>query len=72
MVEDPNGTGHMLRQGTSVGRLGGRVTSIQRDQVVVTEISHDPFGKVVQNRSQLKIEQAQDDSASAAPSLLNE
>jgi type IV pilus assembly protein PilP len=72
MVEDPNGLGHMLRQGTSVGKLGGRVTSIQRDQVVVTEIAHDPFGKVVQNLSKMKIEQPTEDPAQAAPSLLNE
>lgn len=71
MVEDPNGLGHMLRQGTSIGKTGGKVTSIQRDQVVVTEISHDPFGKVVENRSQMKIEQTPAD-LSAAPSLLNE
>ncbi len=72
MVEDPNGLGHMLRQGTSVGKQGGRVTSIQRDQVVVTEIAHDPFGKVVQNLSKMKIEQPAEDPTQAAPSLLNE
>ncbi len=71
MVEDPNDVGHMLHQGTAVGKLGGKVTSIQRDLVVVTEASHDPFGKLVQNHSQLKIEQAAPDQ-SAAPSLLNE
>ncbi len=72
MVEDPNGLGHMLRQGTPVGKAGGKVTSIQRDEVIVTEIAHDPFGKIVQNRSQMKIEQPQEDPANAAPSLLNE
>jgi type IV pilus assembly protein PilP len=72
MVEDPNGVGHMLRQGTAVGKLGGKVTSIQRDLVVVTETAHDPFGKLVQNHSQLKIEQAPPDQGSASPSLLNE
>jgi type IV pilus assembly protein PilP len=72
MVEDPNGVGHMVRQGTTVGKLGGKVTSIQRDLVVVTESSHDPFGKLVQNHTQLKIEQAQPDETAAAPSLLNE
>ncbi|MHB8420102.1 MAG: pilus assembly protein PilP [Myxococcales bacterium] len=73
MVEDPNGVGHMLRQGTAVGKLGGKVTSIQREVVVVTETSHDPFGKLVQNHSQLKIQQAGPDQAAvASPSLLNE
>jgi type IV pilus assembly protein PilP len=72
MVEDPNGLGHFLRQGTIVGKAGGKVTSIQRDEVVVTEISHDPFGKIVQNRSQMKIEQPAEDPNNAAPSLLNE
>lgn len=72
MVEDPNGLGHMLRQGTQVGKAGGKVTSIERDEVVVTEITHDPFGKIVQNRSQMKIERPAEDSKETAPSLLNE
>lgn len=71
MVEDPNGVGHLVRQGTAVGRLGGRVTMIQRDQVLITETSHDPFGKLIQNRASLKIQHSRDD-ASVAASLLNE
>jgi Tfp pilus assembly protein PilP len=55
-----------------VGKAGGKVTSIERDEVVVTEISHDPFGKIVQNRSQMKIERPAEDAKETAPSLLNE
>ncbi len=45
MVEDPDGVGHVVRQGTQVGRRNGKVTTIRRDEVVVAELAHDPFGK---------------------------
>ncbi len=73
MVEDPNGVGHVVRQGTAMGRLGGRVSVIERDRMVVTEKSHDPFGKVVQNRTTLQIEKSHDQvDANASASLLEE
>ncbi|MHB1845274.1 MAG: pilus assembly protein PilP [Deltaproteobacteria bacterium] len=73
MVEDPNGVGHLVRQGTAMGRLGGRVSVIQRDQMVVTEKTHDPFGKVVQSRTTLQIERSHDQvDPSASASLLEE
>ncbi len=72
MVEDPDGVGHMLRSGTSVGKLGGRVTSIQRDLIVVTETSHDPFGKIIENRTELHIEGGSRSQDENATSLLDE
>ena len=38
MVEDPTGIGHMVRRNTFMGKKGGRVTQIKRDEVTVTEI----------------------------------
>ncbi len=72
MVEDPDGVGHIVRPGTSVGRVGGRVSSIQRDAIVVTELSHDPFGKVTRNRTELRIQQAVPAADQNATSLLDE
>lgn len=71
MVEDPNGVGHVVRQGMVIGKQAGRVSTIQRDQLVVTETSHDPFGKLIRSRILLKIEQPREDAREAA-SLLNE
>lgn len=55
MVEDPDGVGHVVRQGTQVGKRSGKVTAIRRDEVLVVESSHDTFGKAVQNKTLLKI-----------------
>ncbi|MBM7114133.1 pilus assembly protein PilP [[Archangium] primigenium] len=37
MVEDPIGRGHVVRRNTRMGRQGGKVTQILRDEVTVTE-----------------------------------
>jgi type IV pilus assembly protein PilP len=55
MVEDPDGVGHVVRQGTQVGRRNGKVTTIRRDELVVAELGHDPFGKAISNKTILKI-----------------
>jgi type IV pilus assembly protein PilP len=71
MVEDPDGVGHMVRQGTQVGKNSGKVTTIRRDQVVIAESTHDPFGKLVESRVVLRIEHPQNEAENPA-SLLNE
>jgi type IV pilus assembly protein PilP len=71
MVEDPDGIGHMVRQGTQVGKNSGKVTAIRRDQVVIAETTHDPFGKLVESRIVLRIAQSQNEIANPV-SLLNE
>lgn len=42
MVEDPMGRGHIVRRNTRMGRSGGKVTQILRDEVVVTETITTP------------------------------
>jgi type IV pilus assembly protein PilP len=71
MVEDPDGIGHMVRQGTQVGKNSGKVTAIRRDQVVIAETTHDPFGKLVESRIVLRIAQNQNETVNPV-SLLNE
>ncbi len=71
MVEDPDGVGHVVRQGTQVGRRNGKVTTIRRDEVVVAELGHDPFGKAISNKTVLKIAHNPSEVPQAA-SLLDE
>jgi len=71
MVEDPDGIGHIVRQGTQVGKNSGKVTAIRRDQVVIAETTHDPFGKLVESRIVLRIAQNQNETVNPV-SLLNE
>ena len=71
MVEDPDGVGHVVRQGTEVGRRNGKVTTIRRDEVVVAELAHDPFGKAISNKTVLKIAHNPSEVPPAA-SLLDE
>ncbi len=45
MVEDPDRVGHMVHRNTRMGKGGGKVTSILRDCVVVTQYFQGPDGK---------------------------
>jgi type IV pilus assembly protein PilP len=56
MVEDPMGRGHIVRRNTRVGRAGGKVTQILRDEVVVTETITTPE-RVVYNPVKLGLKQ---------------
>ena len=56
MVEDPMGRGHIVRRNTRMGRQGGKVTQILRDEVVVTETITTPE-RVVYNPVKLGLKQ---------------
>ncbi len=71
MVEDPDGVGHLVRVNTEVGKRSGRVTAIRRDQLVITEVGHDSFGRAVANKLILKIEHPEQ-TAIPVTSLLDE
>jgi type IV pilus assembly protein PilP len=71
MVEDPDGVGHVVRQGTQVGKHNGKVTAIRRDELLVVETTHDTFGKTISNKTLLKIPRNPAD-ATQATSLLDE
>lgn len=45
MVIDPKGRGYIVRRNTRIGRQGGRVTQILREQITVTEVWMRPDGK---------------------------
>jgi type IV pilus assembly protein PilP len=55
MVEDPDGVGHVVRPGTQVGKHNGKVTNIGKADLLVVENSRDPFGKLIANKTILKI-----------------
>ncbi len=54
MVEDPLGRGHIVRRNTKMGRQGGKVTQILRDEVIVTEVITTPE-RVISNPVSLKL-----------------
>ena len=47
MLEDPQGNGHNVRRGTSIGKRNGKVTEILRDRIIVTEYRRLGTGEVV-------------------------
>jgi type IV pilus assembly protein PilP len=56
MVEDPDGRGWSVRIGTFVGQNWWKVTSIQRDQIIITEtITDHATGRVYPNALPLKV-----------------
>jgi len=55
MVQDPAGRGYFIRRNTRVGRLGGKVTQIMSDAVVITEYFTTPDGKTTANPVTLAI-----------------
>lgn len=56
MVEDPMGRGHVVRRNTRMGRQGGKVTQILRDEVIVTETT-TTADRVVYNPVKLELKQ---------------
>jgi type IV pilus assembly protein PilP len=67
MVEDPMGRGHIVRRNTRVGRQGGKVTQILRDEVIVTEVI-TTAERVIQNP--VKLELRQDTTVNPAYDLM--
>jgi type IV pilus assembly protein PilP len=56
MVEDPEGRGWPVRLGDFVGQNWGKVTSIQKDQIVVTEtITDHATGRVYPSNIPIKM-----------------
>ena len=56
MVEDPMGRGHIVRRNTKMGRQGGKVTQILREEVIVTEVITTPE-RVISNPVKLELRQ---------------
>ncbi len=69
MVEDPGGTGHILRRGTRLGQQGGKVKTILRDSVVVEEPFTTPDGKLQFNPRTLQLKK--DEGDALPPNLMD-
>ena len=68
MVEDPGGVGHLVRRNTFMGKKGGRVTQIKRDEVTVTEIYRGSDNKP--HATQIPLHLAADANVAEAVNLL--
>jgi len=56
MVEESSGRGYVVSMGTYMGLHSGKVTAIEGDRVVVTEIVEDLSGSVREERRELKLQ----------------
>jgi len=64
MVEDPENRGWPVRLGDFVGKNWGKVTSIQRDQIVVTEtITDHNTGRVYPQNITLQVPQSKEEQS---------
>ena len=71
MLEDPEGRGHPVRVGDFIGQNWGKVTTIKRDQIVITEsITDHATGRVYPSNITLKIPKSE--SEQRADELLRE
>lgn len=55
MVEDPEGKGYSVTIGTPIGKNGGRVARITKDDVVVEEEYYNSEGKRIINKVALRL-----------------
>lgn len=55
MFEDPSGKGHIVTNGTPIGRNGGRVNKIKKDEVVILEELPDALGKKKPSPTTIKL-----------------
>lgn len=55
MVEDPTGKGHTIVVGTPIGKNGGRVARIKKDEIIVEEEYIDSEGKRIVSKVTLRI-----------------
>lgn len=64
MVQDPTGVGYLVHRTTRMGKLGGRVTQILHDSVIVTEFFVTPDGKSNPNPRTLELQKDKQDKGS--------
>jgi type IV pilus assembly protein PilP len=56
MVEDPDGTGHVITIGTLIGRNWGRVTQIRPEELIITEEYRDEIeNKLIVNEIPVRL-----------------
>lgn len=59
MVEDPTGLGHVVREGTLMGKHWGQVKHIRRGEIIIQEEFRDFTGRRVSHLVPLKIPEEQ-------------
>lgn len=67
MVEDPQGNGHSVRRGTSIGKRNGKVTEILRDRIIVTEYRRLGTGEVIPSETEILLRGSGRDEAGDVP-----
>ncbi len=60
VVEDRSGKIYTLYQGSAIGLLGGRVTAILSDRVIVEQMEMDAYGKELVKQITLRLERDED------------
>jgi type IV pilus assembly protein PilP len=55
LVEESNGKGYVIKNGTYVGTNGGKVVKIEKDKVIVAEEYEDVLGNVTPRNKELRL-----------------
>ena len=55
IVEDASGKGHVIREGSYIGKNGGKVSQILKNLVIIEEKIEDAYGKIRTQKSTLKL-----------------
>jgi type IV pilus assembly protein PilP len=63
LIQDPSGKGYAVGPGTPIGRNGGRISRITKDEVVVEEEYYNSEGKRIINKISLRLKK--EDEASS-------
>lgn len=71
MLEDPEGRGHLVRRGSYVGKRQGRVSAIQRDRIVVTELIRNRQGQVIPTQTELFLRSERDRGPSQSSDMVD-
>ncbi|MFP4194548.1 MAG: pilus assembly protein PilP [Desulfobacterales bacterium] len=56
MVEDKDGKGYVVRNGTYMGENGGQVEDILKDRIIIKEKYKDVYGKIAEREIEKKLE----------------
>ncbi|MFO7929920.1 MAG: pilus assembly protein PilP [Desulfosalsimonas sp.] len=56
MVEDKDGRGYVVREGTYIGENGGQVEDVLRDRIIIQEKYKDAFGKIAVREIEKKLQ----------------
>jgi Tfp pilus assembly protein PilP len=55
LVQEASGRGYVISKGTYIGTLGGRVSAVLKDRVIIDEMMKDDMEKVFIQKTEMKI-----------------